>query len=89
MTIPGGTRLALVLTQRVNSKTMHPGDTIYAQTTAPVSIGDQLAIPSGTFVRDRQAEASWQPWRVFLTIGIAGFFKRPRRHDFRRHHTRE
>jgi type IV secretion system protein VirB10 len=51
VTIPAGTRLALVLTHPVDSKTMHRGDQIYAQTTAPVAVGDQVVIPAGTFVQ--------------------------------------
>ena len=50
ITVPAGTRLALVLPERVNSKTLHPGDNIYAQITAPVVLGNQVVIPSGTFV---------------------------------------
>lgn len=51
ITIPAATRLALVLTHPVDTKTTHRGDVIYAQTTAPVTSGGQLAIPAGTFVQ--------------------------------------
>jgi hypothetical protein len=40
VTIPAGTRFALVLTNPVSNKTMHRGDVVYAQTTAPVTVGD-------------------------------------------------
>ena len=49
--VPAGTRLALVLTHPVDSKTVHRGDDIYAQITAPVAVGEQVAIPAGTFVQ--------------------------------------
>ena len=49
VTIPPETRVALVLTNPVSSKTIHRGDVIYAQTTAPVIVGDQVLIPAGTF----------------------------------------
>lgn len=49
VTIPADTQVALVLTHPVNSKTMHRGDEIYVQTTAPVLVNDRVAIPAGTF----------------------------------------
>lgn len=51
ITIPAGTRLALVLTHPIQSRQIRRGDDIYAQTTAPVTSGDQLVIPGGTFVQ--------------------------------------
>ncbi len=51
VTIPAGTQFALVLTNPVSSKTMHRGDLVYAQTTAPVTVGDHVLIPPGTFVQ--------------------------------------
>jgi len=51
ITIPGGTRFALVLTDPVSSRATHRGDEIHAQFTAPVAVGDQIAIPAGTFVQ--------------------------------------
>jgi hypothetical protein len=51
ITIPAGTDLALVLTNPVSSKIVHSGDTVYAQTTAPLLVGDQVVIPAGTFVQ--------------------------------------
>jgi hypothetical protein len=53
VTIPAGTRFALVLTNPVSSKTMHSGDVVYAQTTAPVTVGDHVLIPAGTFVQGK------------------------------------
>ena len=47
--IPAGTRLALVLTSPVASKTVHHGDTVYGQMTAPVMVGNAVAIPAGAF----------------------------------------
>jgi hypothetical protein len=53
LTIPAGTRLALVLTHPVDSRFTHRGDEIFAQTTAPATVGDQVAIPAGTFVQGK------------------------------------
>jgi hypothetical protein len=52
-TIPAGTRFALVLTDPVSSRTMHAGDAIHAQITAPVTVGNQVIIPAGAFVQGR------------------------------------
>ncbi len=51
VTIPAGTRLALVLTHPVDSKSTHRGDQIYAETTAPVTVNDGVVLPAGTFVQ--------------------------------------
>jgi hypothetical protein len=49
--LPAGTRLALVLTQPIQTRYTHRGDDIYAQVTSPVTAGDQVVIPPGTFVQ--------------------------------------
>jgi len=51
VTIPAGTRLALVLTQPIQSRYIRRGDEIYAQVNAPVDSGNEVIIPAGTFVQ--------------------------------------
>src|SRR5579864_8624684 len=51
VTIPAGTRLALVLTHPTQSRYIHRGDDIYAQDTSPVDSGNEVVIPAGTFVQ--------------------------------------
>lgn len=51
VTVPAGTRLALVLTHPVDSKSTHRGDEIYAQITAPVAVAGHAVIPAGTFAQ--------------------------------------
>jgi hypothetical protein len=51
ITLPAGTQLALVLTQPIQSRTTRRGDDIYAQIASPVTSGDQMVIPPGTFVQ--------------------------------------
>jgi hypothetical protein len=53
VSIPAGTRIALVLTQPIQSRYLHRGDDIYAQTTSPVNSGNELVIPPGTFVQGK------------------------------------
>ena len=49
-TIPSGTRFALVLTHPLQSRYIHRGDDIYAQLTAPITLGNEVAIPPGTLL---------------------------------------
>ncbi|MGO8795800.1 MAG: hypothetical protein ACLQLC_13335 [Candidatus Sulfotelmatobacter sp.] len=53
VTIPAGARIALVLTQPVQTRYLHRGDDIYAQTVAPVTNGSDVVIPAGTFVQGK------------------------------------
>jgi hypothetical protein len=51
VTLPAGTRLALVLTQAVQTRYIRRGDDIYAQVTDPVDSANEVVIPPGTFVQ--------------------------------------
>jgi len=51
VTISAGTRLALVLTQPIQTRYTRRGDDIYAQVTNPVNSGNEVVIPPGTFVQ--------------------------------------
>lgn len=53
VTIPAGTRIALVLTQPIQSRYVRRGDDIYAQINAPVDSGNEVVIPPGTFVQGK------------------------------------
>jgi hypothetical protein len=53
ITIPAGTRIALVLTQPVQTRYLRRGDDVYAQITSPVAFGDEVVIPPGTFVQGK------------------------------------
>lgn len=48
--LPAGSKIELVVTRPVWAKTARPGDPIYAQTDFPVTVGEELAIPAGTWV---------------------------------------
>ena len=50
VTIPAGTRLALVLTHPIQSRYVRHGDDIYAQIISPVISGNAIVIPPGTLV---------------------------------------
>ena len=51
--IPGGTRLALVLTHPVDSKSTRRGDQIYAVTTAPLIVENRVVVPPGSSVQGK------------------------------------
>ena len=53
ITVPAGTRIALVLMHPIQSRYVHRGDDIYAQTTSPVVAGTEVVIPPGTFVQGK------------------------------------
>jgi hypothetical protein len=51
--VPAGTRIALVLTHPVQTRYIHRGDDIYAQITSPVTSGNEVTIPPGTFIQGK------------------------------------
>jgi hypothetical protein len=51
--VAAGTRIALVLTQPVQTRNVRRGDDIYAQVTSPVTAGNEVVIPPGTFVQGK------------------------------------
>lgn len=53
ITVPAATKIQLVLTHVIISKSMKPGDDVYAQTSFPVIAGTDTAIPQGAFVQGK------------------------------------
>lgn len=51
--VPSGTKIPMQLRNLISTKTARAGDAVYAQTTFPVSIDDQMLIPPGTYVQGR------------------------------------
>ena len=86
ITVPAGTHLALALTHPVDSRTTHHGDEIFAQTTSPLIVSNQVAIPAGTFVqgkvdkmnrRGSRGELLMQSLSVVLPNGYVSTIKGP------------
>jgi hypothetical protein len=50
LTVPAGTMVPLTLVTPIKSKSTKPGDTVRAAVAFPVTVGDQVAIPPGTYV---------------------------------------
>ena len=53
VSVPAGTRIALVLTNSIQSRSVRRGDDIYAQISSPVTSGNEVVIPPGTFVQGK------------------------------------
>lgn len=68
VTLPSGTQLALILTHPINSKTIRRGDTVFAETTAPVFADNLVAIPAGAFVQGRVEKLTRQGSRAKLLM---------------------
>lgn len=68
VTLPPGTQLALILTHPIDSKTMRRGDTVFAETTAPVFADDLVAIPAGAFVQGKLEKLTRQGSRARLLM---------------------
>ena len=51
--VPAGTRIALLLTQPIQTRYVRRGDDIYAQIVSPVTAGNEVVIPPGTFVQGK------------------------------------
>ena len=49
--VPSGTKVPLMLTQGITSKTAKEGDPVYAQTAFPVTQNNRIVIPAGTYVQ--------------------------------------
>lgn len=74
VTLPAGTQLALILTHPIDSKTMHRGDTVFAETTSPVFADNQVIIPAGAFVQGKVEKLTRQGSRAELlmqTVSVA------------------
>lgn len=50
VTVPAGTRIALMLRNSVDTKHSREGDRIYLETIYPVAAGGRMVIPAGSFV---------------------------------------
>lgn len=66
--VPAGTRIALVLTQPIQSRYIHRGDDIYGQTVSPVTSGNEVVIPPGTFVQGKVDKLDRQGGRAELRL---------------------
>jgi hypothetical protein len=71
VTIPAGTTFPLVLTDPISSKTVHRGDEIHAQTTAPILVDGQSVIPPGSFIEGQLASVKREGTRADIRLTSA------------------
>jgi hypothetical protein len=62
LVLPAGSKVEVALTIPVWAKTAKPSDPLYMQTNFPVTLGDRIVIPAGTYVEGR-IEAKTRPTR--------------------------
>jgi type IV secretion system protein VirB10 len=51
VTLPPGTKIPLALKHAITTKSAHEGDAVYAETTFPVVVNNQIIIPAGSYVQ--------------------------------------
>lgn len=68
VTLPPGVPFALVLTHPIDSKVTRRGDPVFALTSDPVIVDNQVVVPAGTFVQGKVDKLARQGNRVELWI---------------------
>jgi hypothetical protein len=68
ITVPAGVRIALVLMHPIQSRYVHRGDDIYAQTSSPVVAENEVVIPPGTFVQGKVDKLARTGGRAELSL---------------------
>lgn len=61
--VPAGTRVGVVLQNGISTRSAKPGDSVYLQTSFPVTVGNRIVIPVGSYLRGELLEAK-RPGRV-------------------------
>lgn len=61
--VPAGTVIPVTLTSSVSTKNSHDGDGVYGKTSAPVTVGNKIVIPEGSYVRGKISEVK-RPGKV-------------------------
>jgi hypothetical protein len=51
--IPAGTRVPLSLKQAISTKTAREGDPVYAETSFPFVVDEQVVVPAGTYIQGK------------------------------------
>ncbi len=62
-TLPAGTKIPLALKHAISTKTARDGDAVYAETTFPIVVNDQIIIPAGSYVQGSVSNVK-RPGRV-------------------------
>src|SRR5438552_17983388 len=63
ITVPSGTRVGVVLQNGISTRSAKPGDSIYLQTSFPITQNNRIVIPVGSYLRGELLESK-RPGRV-------------------------
>jgi type IV secretion system protein VirB10 len=63
ITIPSGTRLGVVLQNGISTRSAKPGDSVYLQTSFPITQNNRIVIPVGCYLRGELTESK-RPGRI-------------------------
>ena len=63
ITVPAGTRVGVVLQNGISTRSAKPGDSVYLQTSFPITEGNRIVIPVGSYLRGELLESK-RPGRV-------------------------
>jgi len=61
--VPAGTRVGVVLQNGISTRSARPGDSVYLQTSFPITINNRIVIPVGSYLRGELLE-SRRPGRI-------------------------
>src|SRR4051812_47991552 len=63
LVVPKGTAIPIALINSISTKTAKDGDSIYARTTFPITVNNEIVIPVGSHIRGKITEVQ-RPGRV-------------------------
>src|SRR6266700_729738 len=63
ITVPAGTRVGVVLQNGISTRSAKPGDSVYLQTSFPITINNRIVIPVGSYLRGELIDSK-RPGRV-------------------------
>jgi type IV secretion system protein VirB10 len=61
--VPAGTRVGVVLQNGISTRSAKPGDSVYLQTSFPITVDNRIVIPVGSYLRGELLEAK-RPGRI-------------------------
>src|ERR1700741_572004 len=63
ITVPSGTRFGVVLQNGISTRSAKPGDSVYLQTSFPITQNNRIVIPVGSYLRGELIDSK-RPGRV-------------------------
>src|SRR5271170_753770 len=63
ITLPSGTRVAVVLENGISTRSAKPGDSVYLRTSFPITMNNQIVVPIGAYLRGELVDSK-RPGRV-------------------------